>query len=128
MLLLLTLAALVYFREEMLACYGIKGVALWVISYVGGIFLIYHLWPPLLHAWFTLVSISFSLTTRHRYKKYYAPNPITRKKCESWRKRPANMLRIRHSMNPEPSISTFLNTFSTSIAAISAPYNFWSPT
>lgn len=60
----------------MLASYGIKGVALWVISYVGGIFLIYHLWPSLLHAWFTLVPISFSLTTRHRYKKYYAPNPI----------------------------------------------------
>ena len=59
MLLFLTLAALVYFREEMLASFGIKELALWVISYVGGIFSIFYLWPPLIHAWLTLVPIVF---------------------------------------------------------------------
>ncbi len=45
-MLIIFIVALIYFRQELSLCFGLKGLACWLGSFIGGHVLISFVWPP----------------------------------------------------------------------------------
>ena len=45
-MLIVFIVALIYFRQELLLCFGLKGLACWLGSFIGGHVLISFVWLP----------------------------------------------------------------------------------
>ena len=45
-MLIVLIVALIYFRQELLLCFGLKGLACWLGSFIGGYVLISLVSPP----------------------------------------------------------------------------------
>ena len=74
------LAGLIYFRQELLLCFGLKGLACWLGSFIGGYVLISLVWPPGTIGWMTIVPILFTLIARVRYNRLYSTSIICSEK------------------------------------------------
>ena len=70
------LAGLIYFRQELSLCFGLKGLACWLGSFIGGYVLISLVWPPGTIGWDTVVPILFFLIARVRYNRLHSPSII----------------------------------------------------
>ena len=70
------LAGLIYFRQELLLCFGLKGSACWLGSFIGGYVLISLVWPPGTIGWSTFVPILFLLIAKVRFNRLYSPGSI----------------------------------------------------
>ena len=75
-MLIVFIVALIYFRQELLLCFGLKGLACWLGSFIGGYVLISLVWPPGTIGWGTVVPILFFLIARVRYNRLYSPSSI----------------------------------------------------
>ena len=79
-MLIVFIVALIYFRQELLLCFGLKGLACWLGSFIGGYVLINLVWPPGTIGWMTIVPILFTPIARVRYNRLYSPSIICSKK------------------------------------------------
>ena len=79
-MLIVFIVALIYFRQELLLCLGLKGLACWLGSFIGGYVLISLVWPPGAIGWMTIVPILFTLIARVRYNRLYSPSIICSEK------------------------------------------------
>ena len=70
------LAGIIYFRQELLLCFSLKGLACWLGSFIGGHVLISFVWPPGTIGWDTVVPILFFLIARVRYNRLHSPSII----------------------------------------------------
>ena len=66
-MLIVFIVALIYFRQELLLCFGLKGLACWLGSFIGGYVLISLVWPPGTIGWV-------------RYNRLYSPSIICSEK------------------------------------------------
>ena len=89
-MLIVFIVALIYFRQELLLCFGLKGLACWLGSFIGGYVLISLVWPPGAIGWMTIVPILFTLIARVRYNRLYSTSIICSEKMWKWKKRPAS--------------------------------------
>ena len=79
-MLIVFIVALIYFRQELSLCFGPKGLACWLGSFIGGYVLISLVWPPGTIGWMTIVPILFTLIARVRYNRLYSPSIICSEK------------------------------------------------
>ncbi|MDP7050383.1 MAG: hypothetical protein QF600_00510 [Verrucomicrobiota bacterium] len=54
-------------------CFGLKGLALWLSSFVVGCAIIESIWPQGLMAWIILLTILFYFTAKVRYNRSQGP-------------------------------------------------------
>ena len=54
-------------------CFGLKGLALWLSSFVGGYVIIGFIWPPGIIVWITVFTILFYFTAKVRYNRLQGP-------------------------------------------------------
>ena len=109
-MLIVFIVALIYFRQELLLCFGLKGLACWLGSFIGGYVLISLVWPPGTIGWMTIVPILFTLIARVRYNRLYSPSIICSEKMWELEKRPASTPPNRRSKSPGLSFPGKSNT------------------
>ena len=54
-------------------CFGLKGLAIWLSSFVGGYVIIGFIWPPGIIVWITVFTILFYFTAKVRYNRLQGP-------------------------------------------------------
>ena len=54
-------------------CFGLKGLAIWLSSFVGGYVIIGFIWPPGIIVWITVFTILFYFTAKVRYDRLQGP-------------------------------------------------------
>ena len=54
-------------------CFGLKGLAIWLSSFVGGYVIIGFIWPPGIIVWITVFTILFYFTAKVRYDGSQGP-------------------------------------------------------
>ncbi len=50
-------------------CFGLKGLTIWLSSFVGGYVIIGFIWPPGIIVWITVFTILFYFTAKVRYNR-----------------------------------------------------------
>ena len=53
--------------------FGLKGLAIWLSSFVGGYVIIGFIWPPGIIVWITVFTILFYFTAKVRYNMFQGP-------------------------------------------------------
>ena len=89
-MLIVFIVALIYFRQELLLSFGLKGLACWLGSFIGGYVLISLVWPPGAIGWMTIVPILFPLLPGFGTTVCIRPQSFALRKCGNWKKRPAS--------------------------------------
>ena len=54
-------------------CFGLKGLVLWLSSFVVGYVIIEFIWPPGIIVWITVFTILFYFTAKVRYNRLQGP-------------------------------------------------------
>ena len=109
-MLIVFIVALIYFRQELLLCFGLKGLACWLGSFIGGYVLISLVWPPGAIGWMTIVPILFTLLPGFGTTVCIRPQSFALRKCGNWKKRPASTPPNRGSKSPGLSFPATSNT------------------
>ena len=66
------IAGLIYFRHDLLLCFGLKGLASWLGTFIVGFVIIQLAWPLANIGWMTIVPILFTLIAKVRYNRLYS--------------------------------------------------------
>jgi len=76
------IAGLIYFRHDLLLCFGLKGLARWLGTFIVGFVIIQLAWPPANIGWMTILPILFTLIAKVRYDRLYSSSSFCSE--QSW--------------------------------------------
>jgi len=104
------LAGLIYFRQELLLSFGLKGLACWLGSFIGGHVLFSFVWLPGTIGWDIVVPILFFLIARVWYNRLHSPSIICPENMWELEKATRERAANRSSKSPGLSFQATSNT------------------